>query len=75
MRSQQRPTDLVMPLEDTLEAPKVDDQPYDPELDWCFEDTVLNRQLKLVKSGRGVVFGIMGACAAALCAAIVLFTI
>lgn len=51
MRFRNRPTKVVMPFDDDG-APRTEEG-EDSELDWCFEDAELTRQLRAVKSGQG----------------------
>ena len=70
MRRFSQPTELVERFDD---APS-DETPdaNDSELDWCFDDAELTRQLRAVKRGRGLALTMLCASLAAVSAGILL---
>ena len=68
MRRFQQTTDLVEPLDEESSEPGPDAD--DSELDWCFDDAELTRQLREVKRGRGLTITMLCASLAAVAAGI-----
>ncbi len=69
MRFWNRPTKIVMPLDEDASPAE---ETGDSELDWCFEDAELTRQLRAVKGGQGWMLMTIASTIVAVCAGIAL---
>ena len=67
-------TRIVVPLDLLVAQASVSEATGDDELDWSFDDAELTRQLRAVKSGRGVSIALLVGSALALATAMLLFT-
>jgi hypothetical protein len=70
MRSWNKPTDIVEPLDEDEQADTTDE--HDSDLDWCFEDPELTMQLHAIKRGRGWMVMTVISTVVAVCAGIAL---